>query len=59
MGGDRNSSRVTSDRVVENSSQEVSPFEAVEALLGLIKVEVDFMTSETILKGVGDETSGD
>lgn len=42
---------------MENSSQDVSPFEAVEARVGVIKVEWGFMMSETIADGTGDEMS--
>jgi hypothetical protein len=33
--------------------------EAVEALVGVIKVELGFMISEIIFDGVGDKASGD
>ena len=52
MEGDKNSSRAISERVVENSSQDVSPFAALE-----VRVELACAISETA-GGVGDETSG-
>lgn len=56
MEGCKNSSRATeSERVVENSSQDVSAFAAVEGRVGTIKVEFGDMISETITDGVGDE----
>ena len=58
MEEDKNSSRVASERVVENSSQDVSPFEAAETRVGEIKVEVGFMISETMIDGPGDVVSG-
>lgn len=53
MEGDKNSSRATSERVVENSSQDVSPFPAVE-----VRVELTCAISATFIGGVGDESSG-
>lgn len=48
---------MTSERVVENSSQDVSPLEAMEARVGAIRVELGFMMSEIIADEVGDEAS--
>jgi len=56
--GDKNSSRVTSERVVENSSQDVSPFVEMEARVEVRKGELVAMISETITGGMGDEPSG-
>jgi hypothetical protein len=38
---------------VENSSQDVSPFAVIE-----VRVELACAISETVIGGVGDETSG-
>jgi hypothetical protein len=57
--GDKNSSRATSERVVENSSQDVSPFATIVVCLGNFKVGLASMTSETAVDGVGDGPSGD
>ena len=43
---------------MENSSQEVSPFVVIEARVGVIKIELVDVISETIIDGVGDEPSG-
>jgi hypothetical protein len=59
LAGDRNSSRVTSERVVENSSQDVSPFAVAEVCVGVTKVEFAFMMSEATADGLGDEPSDD
>lgn len=53
MEGDKNSSRATSERVVENSSQDVSPFTVIEVRVGLACA-----ISETIIGVMGDEPSG-
>lgn len=44
---------------MENSSQDVSGLVAIEARVGIIKVELADMISETITDGVGDEPPGD
>jgi hypothetical protein len=46
---------VASERVVENSSQDVSPFVVVEGRIEVTKVESTFMISETMIDGTGDE----
>jgi hypothetical protein len=56
--GDKNSSRVTSERVVENSSQDVSPFAGIDARVGTAKVALAGMISGAVIDGVGDEPSG-
>lgn len=58
MEGGKNSSRATSERVVvENSSQDVSAFAAIEARVGSVKVELAGVISMTIIDGVGEEPS--
>lgn len=44
---------------MENSSQDVSPLEVVRTRVGVIKVEVGFMISETIVDGAGEAAFGD
>jgi len=51
--GDKNSSRATSERVVENSSQDVSPFAAIE-----VRIELACAIPETAIGGVGDGPPG-
>lgn len=43
---------------MENSSQEVSPFVAIEDRVGVAEIELTDVISETIIDGVGDEPSG-
>jgi len=51
---------VTSERVVENSSQDVSPFAEMEVcVVEGTKVELAFMISETTVEGSGDEPLDD
>jgi len=49
---------VTSERVVENSSQDVSPFTTIGARVGIIEVELADVVSETIVDDVGDNPPG-
>ena len=57
--GGKNSSRATSERVVvENSSQDVSAFAAMEAHVGIVKVELSGVIPVAIVDGVGGEPSG-
>lgn len=43
---------------MENSSQDVSPFAAMEARVGVVEVWLIDMTSEGVIDGAGDESSG-
>ena len=55
MEGDKNSSRVTSERVVENSSQDVSTFVVVGGRVGIVMLADT--TPGTTTDGAGDEPS--
>lgn len=54
----KNSSRAISERVVENSSQDVSPFAVIEARFGIVEVESAEVVSMIIVDGVGNEPTG-